>query len=123
MTYSTGVSTPSRSGAAFSRKATVRSLPGMNSSTSTPAGNLCSVFSTSGRSLARSSTTESCVIPFELPSKLGFTMRGKRQPSSLRSARSSMNCPRGEITPCSESISLVSDLSRVTARTQASDPV
>ena len=123
MTYSTGVSTPERSAAAFSRKATVRSFPGMNSSTRTPAGKRASCFSTKARSRARSSMTDSCVIPFDDPSKFGFTITGQRQPSSLSWPISSRNCPRGEMTPCSVNISLVSDLSSVTASTQASEPV
>src|SRR5216683_1966817 len=65
MTYSTGVSTPARSGAVFSKKATVRSLPGMNSSTSTPAGNRASCFSTNARSRDRSSITDSWVMLVE----------------------------------------------------------
>src|SRR5712691_8094481 len=66
MTYSTGVSTPARSGAAFSKKAMVRSLPGMSSSTSTPAGKRASCFSTNARSRERSSITDSWVMPFDV---------------------------------------------------------
>ena len=123
ITYSTGASTPARSGAHFSRNATVRSLPGMNSSTRTPAGNLASCLSASALSRCRSSTTESWVMPLELPSKFGLTITGKRHPSSFSSEMSSMNCPLGETTPCSRRTSLVSALSSVTANTQASDPV
>ena len=122
-TYSTGVSTPLFPFSTFSRKATVRSDPGMYSSTSTPAGKRCSCFSTSARRRPFSSTTDSWVMPFDEPSKLGLTISGKRQPSVLRSASSSTNWPLGEITPCSRSISLVSDLSSETASTQASEPV
>ncbi len=66
MTYSTGDSTPSSP--IPSMKGTVTSTPGMNSSTSTPAGYTLIIFSTSARTERPSRATESSPMPLEDPS-------------------------------------------------------
>ncbi len=66
MTYSTGIITPSSPSP--STNGTVTSTPGMNSSTSTPAGYCLTIFSTSARSERQSRTTESSPMPLDDPS-------------------------------------------------------